>query len=143
MEEASNSVHLFEVDPDVFRAIVTGLQHAVVAADELDIRTGDQIILREWITTGPAGRGHYSGYWICRRVTSRIPGGAETGILDGFSVLSVNNASENEYATTHLRKELLVAHRRGIQSERFFELKAAAERKKREQRAPVPLERVS
>lgn len=145
MEEAPNSVHLFEVDSDVFRSVTTGLQHALVAADELDLRVGDQVVLREWIPTGPGGRGHYSGYWICRRVTSRLPGGGDSGIVEGFGVISVNNAAENDYATAHLRKEILIAGRSGIPPERFFELKAAAERKKREHRQSVApqLERVS
>lgn len=144
MEEPLNSVHLFEVDPEAFRAVTTGVQNAIVAGDELDVRAGDQIVLREWASTGPAGRGHFTGNWLCRKVMSRLEGGPGTGIEDEFSVLCLNNASENEYATAHLRKEISIADRQGISQPRFFELKAAAERKRRLIRQGAPkLERVS
>ena len=132
-----NSLHQQSVDPVAFREIVLGLRHALVAPDALDIRVGDQVVLREWVATGPAGRGHYTLEWVVRRVTHRLSG--VEGIATGFSVLSLNNASENEFATSHLRKDLHLAEREGIVQLRYFELKAAAERRKRELRqAKVP-----
>jgi hypothetical protein len=130
---ALNSLHQAQLDPVLFREVTIGVQHALVVEDALGIWVGDQIALREWVATGPAGRGHYTGQWIVRRVTGRQSGGGETGVLPGFSVLSLNNAAENEFATSHLKKEITQAEREGILPARFFELKAAAERRKREQ----------
>jgi hypothetical protein len=136
-QSVPNSAHFFDVDPETFRAVTIGVQHAFVAPDELGILAGDQVVLREWLAGSITPRGRYSGQWICRRVTSILPGGGDSGIVAGFGVLSFNNAAENEFATSHLRKEMQQAERRGVAPARFFEFKAAAEAEKRVARQKV------
>ncbi len=136
--EPRNSVHLFEADPEVFRAVTTGLQQVLVDQDELDVRSGDQVILREL-----GSKRQYTGQWLCRRVTHRLPGGAGSGIAIGHGVLSLNNAAENEYATAHLRKDLGRAAAEGVSAGVFFERLAASERVERSRRQGLLLERVS
>lgn len=128
MVSEPNSVHQVSVDPAQYREVVLGLRHALVARDDADMRVGDQIVIREWVAA-PGARGQYSLEWIVRRVTHRLTG--VEGLAPGFSVLSLNNASENEYATVYLRKDLHRAEKQGIDQLRYFELKAAAEGKKR------------
>jgi uncharacterized protein DUF3850 len=126
-----NSLHQVRIDRDGFRAVTLGLQNALVLPDALDVRVGDQVALREWAVTGPAGRGQYTSEWIVRRVTHVLGGGGESGITEGHRVVSLNNATENESATAWLRKDLRHAEKQGVDGLRYFELKAEAEARKR------------
>ena len=59
----STAVHFFRLDPDSFRAIMIGCQHAVVAQNSLRIEVGDQLVFREWraILTPSVETGAYTG----------------------------------------------------------------------------------
>lgn len=139
-------MHFFRLDPDGYRAIAYGEQHAVVAQQSLRIEVGDQLVFREWRTvlSRSVETGQYTGAWLVRRVTHSAPGGEGTGIDADHSVLSLNNAEENRWATQQLIRELALAERQGVSPDRFWRIK---ERKEKINRGslddvlpPTPLE---
>lgn len=129
----STAVHFFRLDPDSFRAITLGHQHAVVAQTSLGIEPGDQLVFREWrsVLTASVETGSYSGAWLVRRVTHAQPGGPGTGVDGDHEVLSLNNAAENEWATLSLKRELSLSERQGVSPERFWRIKERKERGRR------------
>lgn len=129
----STTTHFFRLDPDSFRAITLGHQHAVVAQNALGIEVGDQLVFREWrsVVTVSVETGAYTGLWLVRRVTHAAPGGPGTGVDADHRVLSLNNASENEWATMQLKRELSLAERQGVSVDRFWRIKERKERLRR------------
>lgn len=127
------ATHFFRLEPESFRAITLGHQHAVVAQNALGIEVGDQLVFREWqsVLTVSVETGRYTGLWLVRRVTHAAPGGAGTGIEADHQVLSLNNASENEWATLNLKRELSLAERQGVSVDRFWRIKERKERMRR------------
>lgn len=135
----STVTHFFRLDPDSFRAITVGEQHAVVAQKSLGIEVGDQMVFREWrsVMTLSVETGSYSGHWLVRKVTHAAPGGPGTGVDADHQVLSMNNATENEWATLNLKRELSLAERQGVSSDRFWRIKERKEKLRRGSLADV------
>ena len=127
----ATGIHQLQLGVESFRAITLGLQHALVVSHGLGAAVGDQLVLREWRAAVPAGKGHYTGEWICRRVMHETLGAPGTGIDEGYSVLSLNNALENEWASTLLKRQLALAERQGCAPERFWTIQEQRERHRR------------
>lgn len=129
----STATHFFRLDPDSYRAITLGQQHAVVAQNALGIEVGDQLVFREWrsVVTVSVETGAYTGLWLVRKVTHAAPGGPGTGVDADHQVLSLNNAAENEWATLNLKRELSLVERQGVSAERFWRIKERKEKIRR------------
>lgn len=129
----STVTQFFRLEPESFRAIVTGRQHAVVSELALGIEVGDQLVFREWKTvlTASVERSAYTGAWLVRKVTHAAPGGPGTGIDADHQVLSLNSARENDWATLNLKRELSLAERQGVSPDRFWRIKERKERRHR------------
>lgn len=129
------SVHIFEMSPEPFRAVTLGLKQAVVLPLSLGVLVGDQVVLREWQGYAQV----CTGVWLCRRVTHEDRGGelgdeglSRTGIREGFAVYSLNDASENESARAYLADRLQRARREGLSQDQFWRSEMERERARRE-----------
>lgn len=129
------STHFLRVDPDTFRAVTLGYQHALVLEVKSGVASSDQIVLREWRSEGEPERGTYSGAWVMRRVTYVNEGGAGTGVTAGYAVYSLNSAVENEWATVAIKRKLSLAERQGISPDRFWRHEQQIEGNRRVQQA--------
>ena len=129
----STATHFFRLDSASMRAINAGHQRAVVAQLSLGIEEGDQLVFREWKSelTVSVETGHYTGDWLVRRVTHVSPGGPGTGVDGDHQVVSMNTAHENSYAILALKRELNLAERQGVSSDRFWRIKERKERRTR------------
>lgn len=120
------STHFVRLEPDVFRVVTLGEQHAFVIARDRGLVVGDQVVFREWRSKPPGLLGP-TGLWLMRRVTHLLPGGTGTGIETSHVVASLNSASENEWASTHMKRRLSLAERAGLSPDRFWRIEERRE----------------
>ena len=64
-------------------------------------------------------------------MTHATPGAVGTGIDPDHQVLSLNNATENEWAVLTLKRELALSERQGVAPDRFWRIKERKERIRR------------
>ena len=119
---AVTATHFIRLEPEVFRFLTLGQQHALVLPRERAVELGDQIVVREWRRPSPGtgGDGAYTGVWLCRQVTYVQYGGPGTGVELSHVVCSLNSASENDWATVRLKRQLSLAERQGVSPDRFW-----------------------
>jgi hypothetical protein len=116
------ATHFIRLDPEVFRFVTVGQQHALVLPRERGVELGDHVVMREWRKppAGTGGDGQATGLWLVRKVTFVQEGGAGTGIEPTHAVCSFNSAVENEFASISLKRQLSLAERQGVSPDRFW-----------------------
>jgi len=133
------ATHYIRLEPEVFRVVTLGQQHALVLPRERAVTLGDQVVVREWRRPPPGtgGDGSYTGIWLCRKVTHIQFGGPGTGIDVSHVVCSLNTAAENDYATIVLKRQLSLAERQGVSPDRFWRVMERKDSARREILRPV------
>lgn len=131
------SVHIFAMEPEPFRAVTLGLKQAIVLPLGLGVLVGDQVVMREW----RCDRDSFTGAWLCRRVTHEERGAVQpagvkldagTGLHPRYAVYSLNNAAENEWARAYLVHRLSSAWGEGLSQDQFWQAEDARERARRD-----------
>lgn len=140
--------HFLPLSPERFRAVTVRTLQALVLKQSLGLEVGHQLLLREWNSAqrSPSGQsqGDYTGNWIARMVSYVDPLLDDVSLRDGYVLVSLNDATENEWATAQWKKRLSTAVRQGVSPERFWqimmqqELAAAEREQKREPGEAVP-----
>lgn len=76
-------VHTLKVDPEFFRALVSGEKRYELRRDDRGFSVGDYLELREWETADSV----YTGRSVVRKITSILRN--FPGLVDGYCVLSL------------------------------------------------------